>query len=205
MSQRTLRPGLTAAMAAGRGLLAAGWRYDSTTPMADDTTIRDLLHPTGREISARTSRDGEQTTLTMTGLDLVQVAGAITGAGLTAPAAEQPAAEQPATAPESGLVAVLRQLADQIEQHNLPLPRFTDLGGCVESRADVQRWADHLSVQIKMGGTDKNIPVAAKSVPAGDRELKISFQGPSEPRTDRVAELEAEIDRLRAELAGDAR
>jgi hypothetical protein len=88
MSQRTLRPGLTAAMAAGRGLLAAGWRYDSTSPMADDSTIRTLLHPSGREINARTSRHGDSTALTMTGLDLVQVAGAITGAGLTA--SEQP-------------------------------------------------------------------------------------------------------------------
>lgn len=77
---------LTAATAAGRALLAAGWRYDATSPMADDTTIRTLLHPTGREIHARTVDGGETTALTMTGLSLDQVAGAVLGAGL-APAA----------------------------------------------------------------------------------------------------------------------
>lgn len=84
MSTKTIRPGIAAAVAAGRALLAAGWHYDSTTPMADDTTIRTLLHPSGREITARTVNGGEQTDLTMTGLTLEQVAGAITGAGLTA-------------------------------------------------------------------------------------------------------------------------
>jgi hypothetical protein len=84
MSPKTIRPGLTAAMAAGRGLLAAGWKYDDYEPLADGSTQRTLLHPSGREITAITSRDGDSTELRLTGLDLVQVAGAITGAGLTA-------------------------------------------------------------------------------------------------------------------------
>lgn len=83
MSNQTIRPGLTAAMRVGRELHAAGWRYDLRTAMADDTTIRDLLHPSGREIHARTSSDGELTELTMTGLTLEQAADAITAAGLT--------------------------------------------------------------------------------------------------------------------------
>jgi hypothetical protein len=82
MSQQLIRPGLTAAMAAGRALLAAGWRIDSTDQLADGSTQRSLLHPSGREISAITDGGRDSTELTLTGLDLVQVAGAITGAGL---------------------------------------------------------------------------------------------------------------------------
>jgi hypothetical protein len=205
MSQRTLRPGLTAAMTAGRALLAAGWKVGSADQLADGSTQRNLLHPSGRAraITAITDPDGGNTELTMYGLDLVQVAGAITGAGLTTP--DQPADERPAT-PKSLLAAALRRLADDIEQHNLPIPTFAlHLSGCVESRSDVERWADHLGVKVEMGGTQYNIPVAEQRIPvAGDRYLTVAFQGPSEPHVDRVAELEAEVAALRAQVAGGA-
>jgi hypothetical protein len=201
MSQQLIRPGLTAAMAAGRGLLAAGWTLDSVHQMGGQT-VRTLLHPSGREIEAGTDiYDGDTTALTLSGLDLVQVAGAITGAGLTAPA---PAVDERPATPKSLLAAALRRLADDIEQHNLPTPTFAiRLGGCVDTRADVQRWADHFGVEIKMGGTERNIPVAERSMKVGSgRDLTVSFQGPSEPVVNRVAELEAELAALRAQVAG---
>ncbi|MFI1197738.1 hypothetical protein ACH4T9_31380 [Micromonospora sp. NPDC020750] len=83
-------PGLTAVTTTARALHAAGWRYDATSPMADDTTIRTLIHPSGREIHARTADGGEITALTMTGLTLAQAAGAVTGAGLAPGATPTP-------------------------------------------------------------------------------------------------------------------
>lgn len=113
MHQQTYSPGLTAATTTARALLAAGWIYDSTSPMANDTTIRSLLHGTGREIHARTVDGGELTDLTLTGLTLEQVAGAITGAGL-APAAPTAPTAQPAPDYWRNLVADVHEAGDRI-------------------------------------------------------------------------------------------
>jgi hypothetical protein len=83
---------VSAAVAVARDLLAAGWRYTTRTPLADDDTIRDLTHPDGGVIAARTSADGTRTELTLAPLSLAQVAGAIRGAGLVDTPAEQPPA-----------------------------------------------------------------------------------------------------------------
>lgn len=107
---------------------------------------------------------------------------------------------------KAALVAALRRLADEIEHHELPVPAFKlHVGGCVESRADVQRWADHMGVAIRMGGTDRNIPVASRGIRVTDRlDLEVSFQGPAEPVASRVAELEAELAELRARVGGQS-
>ncbi|GIJ10766.1 hypothetical protein ACFFMR_19050 [Micromonospora andamanensis] len=90
MSTKTIRPGLTAATRVGRELLAAGWVYDATTEVDGGAVERILLHPSGRQITATSSRDGDSTKLTMTGLSLEDVADAITAAGLTATAEAAP-------------------------------------------------------------------------------------------------------------------
>ncbi|WP_326564521.1 hypothetical protein [Micromonospora peucetia] len=117
---------LTPAVTTGRALLAAGWIYDATSPMADDTTIRTLLHPTGREIHARTVDGDEMTDLTLTGLTLEQVAGAITGAGL-APADDAitvlPAPETPTPpTPRERLAAELHAYADAVAAGTVDVP-----------------------------------------------------------------------------------
>lgn len=82
MTAERLRADLAAVVAVQRALLAAGWRYDATTPMADGTVERTVTHPTGRTVTACTGPDGT-TALTITGLSLAQVAAAVRAAGLT--------------------------------------------------------------------------------------------------------------------------
>ena len=82
MSTKTIRPGIPAAMTAGRALLAAGWKVDSVDQLADGSTERHMLHPSGREITAITDGGRDTTELTLTNLTLEQAAGAVTGAGL---------------------------------------------------------------------------------------------------------------------------
>lgn len=204
MHTKTIRPGLTAAMTAGRALLAAGWMYDSTSPMADDTTIRTLLHPSGREINARTVDGGEQTDLTLTGLTLDQVAGAITGAGLVETIASPSIVEQPEPGPRQDLAAALHRLADDIATSDLPLPGYRmSVRAALPSRADLERWAKHLDTEITMGS---NIPVAETKIPLGGwRDLLIAFQSPAEPQTSELDRLREENARLRTELAGGTR
>ncbi len=157
MSEKLIRPGLTAAMTAGRALLAAGWRYDSTSPMANDTTIRTLLHPTGREIHARTVDGGEQTDLTMTGLSLEQVAGAVTGAGI-APAKPNGERDARRTAYEIATGGVAA---------GLPIPAAIEIPGHYDmfivklpnnDRAGVDAWARHLGLpEAQLGSPLKNL------------------------------------------------
>ncbi|SCL43347.1 hypothetical protein GA0074692_6834 [Micromonospora pallida] len=82
-------PDLTPAIALLRKLFAAGWKADHSYEIADDATVYGLIHPSGREASAVVYPDGQHT-VTLSGLDLGQVVGAVTGAGL-APDSVQPA------------------------------------------------------------------------------------------------------------------
>lgn len=204
MPQQTLRPGLTAAMTAARGLLAAGWQYDSYTERADGTTERLMLHPSGREITATTSRDGDSTDLALTDLTLEQVAGAITGAGLTAGPAETP--QEPAEPDlRQRFAAELHRIADDIVRLELPLAETMSGSlrlGVLDSRADLERWAEYLGSTVKadpasnIPNTDHRIlldgrpygawlTVAAQIPPEGPSEL--------EQMRARVAELEARL------------
>lgn len=144
MSTQTIRPGLTAAMRVGRELLAAGWKVDSVDQLADGSTERHMLHPSGREITAITDGGRDSTELTMTGLSLEQVAGAVTGAGL-APAVEP-------TGSHAKLVAGLRALADFIEANpTMPAftyPRLVDSGPVRESDADGVERVHHVAALL---------------------------------------------------------
>lgn len=82
------------------------------------------------------------------------------------------------------LANALYALAGEILHNNLPIPRYTlRISGCVGSREDVQRWADHLGVEIVMGGTERDIPVAdLERAVDGGPAINISLQGPSEPK-----------------------
>ena len=73
------------------------------------------------------------------------------------------------------LAATLRQLAAEIVDLALPIPRYQiTIGGVVDSRAALERWAKHLDVEIRMSG----------EIPVVDRErggLDIHFQSAPEP------------------------
>lgn len=206
MTKSTIRPGLTAATRVGRALLAAGWRYDSTTPMAGDSTERTMLHPSGREISARTTRDGDSTSLTMTGLSLEQVAGAVTGAGL-APAPE-PTGERAKLIAESDsrqrLAAELHRIADDIAHTDLPLGEHITASlhlGVVKNRADLDRWASRLGSPVRV--SDDDIPAIRHRIRLGGMEdLRISVQSRRESRSE-LERLRARIAELEAKLAQD--
>ncbi len=106
--------------------------------------------------------------------------------------------------PRGDLAQVLRSLALDIIDFNLPLPRhYFVLRACVKSRADVQAWADYFGAPVTMGGTGEDIPCADKEVEFGDgRSLQIAVQGPTEPRTDpEKAALQARVTELEAKLA----
>lgn len=85
MSQKLIRPGVAAAMAAVRGLYAAGWRSGGVTDWTDGSRRYDMIHPSGRELAATVAKDGDTTDLILTGLTMEQAAGAVTGADLTTP------------------------------------------------------------------------------------------------------------------------
>lgn len=82
-----------------------------------------------------------------------------------------------------GLAGQLHLLAGEITDLRLPVPRYDlSVGGCLDSRAAVEAWAQHLGVDIRMGGTDGDIPVAQQELRLSDgARLRIHFQGPSEP------------------------
>lgn len=65
-------------------LTDTGWRHDATTPITGGTVERTLVHDaTGQVIVATTGH--ALTELTLSGLTLGEVAGALVGAGLIAP------------------------------------------------------------------------------------------------------------------------
>lgn len=73
------------------------------------------------------------------------------------------------------LAATLRQLADEIVDLALPIPRYQiSIGGVVDSRAELERWAEHLDVEVRMSG----------EIPVVDKErggLDVHFQSAPEP------------------------
>lgn len=117
--------------------------------------------------------------------------------------AERDQAEQDAR--RRRLVDALCALSAEIEQHRLPIPRYSlHIGGCVDTFEDVQRWAAHLGVEIEAGGTAGDIPVAKleRRIGAGPSSLHISFQGPTFvfPKDDETA---AGVDTASADAAGE--
>lgn len=96
---------------------------------------------------------------------------------------EQDLAAFHAVGQRKAFVVALRQLADAIAEHALPVPRFSGfLSGCLESRADLEAWAAHLDVPVEMGGTAGDIPVTDRDLKVGDGpKLNVRWQAPSEP------------------------
>ncbi|MEU4590080.1 hypothetical protein [Micromonospora aurantiaca (nom. illeg.)] len=113
--------------------------------------------------------------------------------------------DQPTSDPRVDLADVLRSLALDIIDYKLPLPRhYFVLRACLDSRADVQAWADFYGVPVAMGGTAGNIPCADQKIEFGDGQyFEIAVQGPAEatPEDPEKAALEARIAELEAQLA----
>lgn len=117
-------------------------------------------------------------------------------------ATEAEISEYTARRRREALAQALHRLADDIIDQGLPVPTYRlEVRGCLNSRADVERWAKHLDGDLRMGGTDKDIPVAAVERPVLDGlRLELHFQGPSEPTDDELAEA---IDRAFAPVTAD--
>ncbi|MGW5556905.1 hypothetical protein ACWER9_06735 [Micromonospora sp. NPDC003944] len=82
------------------------------------------------------------------------------------------------------LVSALHQLADEILSSRLPVPTYSlSVHGGVHTRADLERWAAHLGVDVRMGGTDADIPVVDTTRKVGQSlTLGVYFQSPAEPK-----------------------
>lgn len=60
----------------------------------------------------------------------------------------------------TAVARALRELAEQIEASAMPVPRYTlNVSGVLNSRADLQRWAEATGKPIEAGGTAGDIPV----------------------------------------------
>lgn len=82
----------------------------------------------------------------------------------------------------AALAGALHELASAIVDEVLPVPEFfTELRSTLDSRADVERWAEHLGVDVKMGGPQDNIPYAEQHVKVGGVSFEVHVQGPPEP------------------------
>lgn len=97
---------------------------------------------------------------------------------------------------------VLHRLADNIVAHNLPLPpHFFRIGGCLDSRDDVQRWADYLGTTVTQRGTAGDIPYAeGRITPGGSLAVEVAMHGPKDTRPE-LERLREENEQLRAQLA----
>ncbi|WP_229401946.1 hypothetical protein [Micromonospora okii] len=188
------RPDLTAAVALLRDLYAAGWLFDSTVPMVDGRE-HTLLHPAGPQITART-RPGSTVDLTLTGLTLDQAVAAVRAAGLA------PAAAPAELTVRERLAAELHRIAADLLREDLPLPdgyMRADLHlGILDSRADLDGWADYLGSPVKVNPAN-SIPSTKRAIKLGTRAtLHVGLQADPDPRSEveqlraRVAELEAQ-------------
>ncbi|GAB3817810.1 hypothetical protein [Micromonospora zhanjiangensis] len=197
MHQQPIRPGLKALMAVGNDLLSSGWDIDRDDRTAS-TVVRSMIHPSGREITITTDRDGAVGDVTLTGLSPEQVAGAVTGAGLTGPAEDRPE-PTPATPRLNALVAAeLHRIADAIVRSALPLGQPQLRLGVLDSRADLERWARHFGVEIKEdGGTSRDIPKVDHEIPLTDERHGPTLFFHAQIQPDRLFEVE----RLRARVA----
>jgi hypothetical protein len=100
--------------------------------------------------------------------------------------------------PHTELIAGLREMASLLESRpDLAVGGARLSLGVLDSRADLEAWAAELDAEITMGGTDGDIPVIWHQMPA----FEFNAQAPAEPAHSRLAQAEAEIARLRAELA----
>ncbi|WP_431976135.1 hypothetical protein [Micromonospora haikouensis] len=81
------------------------------------------------------------------------------------------------------LAARLRVLATDIVDLRLPVPaRRVVLGLWVDDVAEVERWAQHLKAEVRVGTTVPNAPATEADLPlVDDLELNIYVQGPLEP------------------------
>ena len=72
-----------------------------------------------------------------------------------------------ATSRRRALVAALHALADDIEQHELPVTArlFDAAPGVLRSRADLERWAEYLGTEIRMSGST---PIVSANRPVAD-------------------------------------
>ncbi|MEU4777501.1 hypothetical protein [Micromonospora sp. NPDC023633] len=232
MSSKTIRPGLTAATGAVRALHAAGWKVDRVDQLADGSTERALLHPSGREITAITDGGRDSTDLTLTGLTLDQVAGAVTGAGLAPAGPVEVVEPRYMSCPRecgvdvrkhnsSGLVdgrcdtdlrdrlaAELHRIADDIVRLELPLKDTLSSTlnlGVLHSRADLERWAEYLGSAIKVDSAN-SIPFTTHRILLDGQKygawLDVRAQTKAEPQESELERLRAEVAELRAAQGG---
>lgn len=90
------------------------------------------------------------------------------------------------------MAQVLRRLADDIVDLDMPLPKYRlHVTGCLDSRAEVERWAKHLDVEVRLGGTQENIPVANKELDVLDG-LMVDLQFQSDPEPEASTEQAGE-------------
>ncbi|MDG4796175.1 hypothetical protein [Micromonospora sp. WMMD1082] len=74
-------------------------------------------------------------------------------------------------------VAALRELADDIEDKQLPVPRYGfNVSAAVWTYAEVEVWATYLGVAVRGGGTEKNIPVVDRERPGDVLTVHVQSQ-----------------------------
>lgn len=100
-----------------------------------------------------------------------------------------------ATAHRAAVVAALRALADDIEDLALPVPRYgLNVSAAVWTYAEAEAWAEYLGVEVRAGGTQKDIPVVDRE---GDA-LAVHVQS-QEPMPDAIPlDVAAGADRAEA-------
>ncbi|QLQ37952.1 hypothetical protein [Micromonospora robiginosa] len=106
------------------------------------------------------------------------------------------------------LAELLHKLADDIVEHQLPLPsyHFTVSPGHFSTQADVERWATYLGAEVGTSRAAPDIAVTSASRPITDRlSLDIRVQGNADPvvepavGAELAAKVQAEADALPAE------
>ncbi|MGW1059314.1 hypothetical protein [Micromonospora rubida] len=105
------------------------------------------------------------------------------------------------------LAAELHRIAEAIVREDLPLPdgyMRADLHlGILDSRADLDRWADYLGSPAKVNPAN-SIPSIKRAIKLGTRAtLRVGLQADADPRSE-VEILRAEVAELRAQQAGGA-
>lgn len=103
----------------------------------------------------------------------------------------------------AAVVAALRELADDIEDLALPVPRYgLNVSAAVWTYAEAEAWAEYLGVEVRAGGPQKDIPVADRE---GDAlAVHVQSQEPMPAAEPVSADLShAGVDRILAALAAE--